>query len=161
MSPGAPIEHVAKAQRFVRSATALLRDGFPDSATVDAYYAVFHGAQALLASAGIYAETHAGVRTMIGRLFVKDGPLPPDFGRDYARLMADRQTASYAVETPMTSAGAAETARDAAALLRFLLPVLRERAPETAAAVAELTAAVTALDAAAAGQSTRRSAEEG
>jgi len=145
MSPGAPLDPLAKSGRFLRSARTLLAAELAEQATSDVYYAVFHVAQALLASAGACAETHPAVKSSVAKLFVKDGQLPPDFARGFGRLMAKRQLADYAVETPMTMTAALTAARDGVAMLRLMLPVLAQRLPDTAAAIADLTTEIDAL----------------
>jgi len=76
---------------------------------------------------------------------VKDGQLPPDFARDFGRLMAKRQLADYAVETPMTMTAVLTAAREGVAMLRLMLPVLAQRLPDTAAAIVDLTTEIDAL----------------
>ncbi|MDO9711442.1 HEPN domain-containing protein, partial [Paracraurococcus lichenis] len=111
VKPGGPAEHLGKAAEFLASVAVLLRAGLAARAASDAYYAAFHAAQALLATAGLAAETHAGVHTLLARHFVKDGPLPASLSRDLTHLMADRLLADYGVEQEMTAA----TAREAVA----------------------------------------------
>jgi uncharacterized protein (UPF0332 family) len=136
MNPEPPAHHLAKAGRFVRAARTLLEAGLAEQATSDAYYAAFHGASALLASAGLEAQTHEGVRRLLALHFVKDGPLPPHAARDLARLPSDRLLADYAVAGEIDAAAAADAARLATGLLRAILPVLLARDPSSAPAAA-------------------------
>ena len=76
VKPGGPAEHLLKSAAFLRAVRVLLGAGLADRAASDAYYAAFHAAQALLATAGLAAETQGGVHTLLARHFVKDGPLP-------------------------------------------------------------------------------------
>jgi uncharacterized protein (UPF0332 family) len=43
------------------------------------YYAAFHAAQAMLASQGLEADTHAGVRTLFHLHFIKLKRIDPKF----------------------------------------------------------------------------------
>ncbi|MBY0331200.1 MAG: HEPN domain-containing protein [Acetobacteraceae bacterium] len=61
---------------YLRSAHAVAASGGWEQVTSLAHYATFHAALALLATAGIGAETHAGVQQAFSLHFVKEGPLP-------------------------------------------------------------------------------------
>ncbi len=149
VKPGTPAEHALKAAGFLRAARLLLDGGLAERATAEAYYAAFHVTQALLATAGLAAETHSGVHTLLARHFVKDGPLPPGLPRTLSHLMADRLLADYGVDRQIDAAGGRDAARDAVGIIRAILPVLQERAPEAGNAVATVYAEVEALAAAA------------
>lgn len=140
MTPEPPAHHLAKAERFARAARTLLAAGLAEQATSDAYYAAFHGATALLASAGFQVEAHDGLRRLFALHFVKDGPLPPHAARDLNRLLSDRLLADYAVAGEIDAAAAADAARLAVALLRAIIPVIAERDPQTRDAAASLGA---------------------
>jgi uncharacterized protein (UPF0332 family) len=60
------------------------------------YYACFYATTALLVSCGIEAQTHAGVRLMLGLHFTKTGKLPVKWSKFYADLFENRQTGDYA-----------------------------------------------------------------
>lgn len=149
VKPGTAAEHALKAAGFVKAARVLLQGGLAERATAEAYYAAFHVAQALLATAGLAAETHGGVHTLLARHFVKDGPLPPGLPRTLSHLMADRLLADYGVDRQIDAAGGRDAARGAVGIIGAMLPVLRERAPEAGNAVEALAAEVDALAAAA------------
>jgi uncharacterized protein (UPF0332 family) len=72
MSPEPPAHHLAKAGRFLAATRTLLAAGLAEQATSDAYYAAFHAASALVASAGLEAGTHEGLRRLLALHFVKD-----------------------------------------------------------------------------------------
>lgn len=132
VSPEPPAHHLAKAGRFLRAARTLLDAGLAEQATSDVYYAAFHAASALLASAGLEAQTHEGVRRQLALHFVKDGPLPAHATRDLSRLLSDRLLADYAVAGEIDAAAAADAARLAVGLVRAILPVLVGRDPASA-----------------------------
>lgn len=129
MSPEPPAHHLAKVERFLRATRTLLAVGLGEQATSDAYYAAFHAASALLASAGVEAGTHEGLRRLLALHFVKDGPLPPHAARDLSRLLSDRLLADYAVAGEIDLDAAKDAARLASGLVRAILPVLLARDP--------------------------------
>lgn len=80
MSPPQP-PWLEKSRRFLRSASALLELGDPDSAVGRAYYAMFHAAEALLLSKGLEFSSHGAVQSAYGREFAKTGLLRVRFHR--------------------------------------------------------------------------------
>ena len=138
VTPGTTGEHLVKAQAFLKAVKALLDAGLAERAVSEAYYAAFHTAQALLATAGLAAETHGGVQTLLARHFVKDGPLPPGAARAFSHLMADRLLADYGVDRQIDEAGGADAVAAALALIRDLLGAVESRAPGAGSVVAAL-----------------------
>jgi uncharacterized protein (UPF0332 family) len=138
VKPGTTAEHLVKAQAFLRAVKALLDAGLAERAVSEAYYAAFHTAQALLATAGLAAESHSGVQTLLARHFVKDGPLPPGVARAFSHLMADRLLADYGVDRQIDEAGGAQAVAAAFALVRDLLAAVESRAPEAGSVIATL-----------------------
>lgn len=59
------------------------------------YYACLYAAIALLASKGISAEGHNGIRTMLGMHFVKTGILNIEMARLYGQLSNARISGDY------------------------------------------------------------------
>lgn len=86
---------LAKARRFLAAAQHLANGGFFEDAVSRAYYAVFHGGCALLATIGRTIRTHDGLRAVIGDHFVRPGLLDTRFARLLARAAADRNDADY------------------------------------------------------------------
>lgn len=149
MSPEPPSHHLAKAGRFLAATRTLLAAGLAEQATSDAYYAAFHAASALVASAGLEAGTHEGLRRLLALHFVKDGPLPPHAARDLSRLLSDRLLADYAVAGEIDLAAAMDAARLATGLVRAILPVLVARDPASAEAAEAVRRELDLLDLAA------------
>lgn len=144
VKPGNPDEHLAKAAEFLRAVQAMRAAALPARQAAAAYYAAFHVAQALLGTAGLAAETHAGVQTLLARHFVKDGPLPPTTARDLGHLLTDRLLADYGVNEEMTGPAAAESVAAAAGIIRPMLDAVAARAPDLAGAVGQVRAALEA-----------------
>lgn len=86
---------LARARQLVDAGWYLYRGKFYEDAVSRAYYAVFHGACALLASIGRTVRTHDGLRAAIAQHFVKPGQLDAKYSRLLARIAADRNDADY------------------------------------------------------------------
>jgi uncharacterized protein (UPF0332 family) len=86
-----------KAEGKWKVANKLLNSGDYDDAVSRAYYAVFHAAQALLLTEGEKAETHKGVVTLFGLLFIKTGKFKRDLGKYLANLKDERESGDYEV----------------------------------------------------------------
>jgi hypothetical protein len=65
--------YLEKAKRKLKVAERLFKSNDHEDAVSRAYYAVYHAAQALLLTKGERVETHKGVVTLFGLLFVKTG----------------------------------------------------------------------------------------
>jgi uncharacterized protein (UPF0332 family) len=142
--------HLTKTGRCLRAVRVLMAADLPEQATSDACHAAFHAATALLASAGVEAGTHEGLRRLLALHFVKDGPLPPHTARDLSRLLSDRLLADDAVAGEIDQAAAVDAARLATGLVRAILPVLVARDPGSAAAAEAVRREADLLDQAAA-----------
>lgn len=148
VKPGTTPEHLVKAADFAGAARLLLDAGRWERAVSSSYYAVFHLAQALLASVGQAAETHGGVLALVAQHFVKDGPLPSGASRLLSHLQTDRLLADYGVRREITKSDAIENAIQASDLIDAMLAVVEQRAPGSSGAV-ELRAESGALAASA------------
>lgn len=89
--------YIEKAQRKLEVAERLLKSGDFEDAVSRAYYAAFHTAQALLLTEGERAETHKGVVTLFGLLFVKTAKFSKKFGKYLANLKDDRESGDYEI----------------------------------------------------------------
>lgn len=109
--------YIQKAEKKLEVAEKLLKSDDYEDAVSRAYYAVFHAAQALLLTEGERAESHKGVVTLFGLLFVKTGKFSRDMGKYLANLKDDRESGDYEVFSYMD----AETAQTAIAEARKFL----------------------------------------
>lgn len=87
--------HLEKALDRLRVAKKLLRDGDYEDAVSRAYYAMYHGARAVLSTANIFPKTHDGVVSEFGRKFILAGILPKELGKNLANAKAARETYEY------------------------------------------------------------------
>ena len=73
----------------------LAKEGFYNAAMNRLYYARFYATLALLVANDITAETHAGVKRMLGLYFVSKGLLPSAQGKTFSRLFEIRHSGDY------------------------------------------------------------------
>lgn len=71
------------------------RAGRWSNATVNLYFALEHLIKALLASAGMEAKSHEGVKILFSMHFIKSGAVSPKIGRYLGNLYDRRVTAEY------------------------------------------------------------------
>ncbi len=95
---------LTKAERALRVAERLLKDGDLDFAAGRAYYAMFYAAEALLFEDGLTFSKHSGVHAAFGEHFAKVGRLDAKFHRYLLDAFAKRLQADYGLETALTSA---------------------------------------------------------
>lgn len=89
--------YIEKSQKKLEAAEKLFDLGYYEDAISRIYYAVFHIVQALLLTEGEKAETHKGVVTLFGLLFIKTGRFKKDLGRYLANLKDDRESSDYEI----------------------------------------------------------------
>ncbi len=65
------------------------------NATINLYFALEHMIKALLASAGIEAKSHEGLKILFSMHFIKPGAIHPKIGRYLGNLYDRRVTAEY------------------------------------------------------------------
>ncbi len=89
--------YIKKAEKKLEVSKRLLKSEDYEDAVSRAYYSVYHVAQALLLTEGQTADTHKGVVTLFGLLFVKTGKFRRDMGKYLANLKDDRESGDYEV----------------------------------------------------------------
>lgn len=87
-----------KADRALKAAETLLREGDTESAAGRCYYAMFHAAQALLRERDLRYRRHAGVHTAFGEHFAKAGLLDLRFHRWLLDAFDDRLRGDYDID---------------------------------------------------------------
>ncbi len=91
------IGYIEKSQKKLEAAEKLFDLGYYEDAVSRVYYAVFHIVQALLLTEVEKAETHKGIVTLFGLLFIKTGRFTKDLGRYLANLKDDRESGDYEI----------------------------------------------------------------
>jgi hypothetical protein len=87
--------YINKADNKLSVAKKLYNSKDYEDSVSRAYYAVFHASQALLLTEGQKAETHKGVVTLFGLLFVKTGKFSKELGKYLSNLKDDREGGDY------------------------------------------------------------------
>jgi uncharacterized protein (UPF0332 family) len=75
-------ENLKPAEISIKAAKDMVEKEYYDIAASRAYYAAFYGASALLLKENIDTSKHSGVIASIHRLFVKEGKLDKEQGRN-------------------------------------------------------------------------------
>ena len=104
----------------------LAEAGFARGAVNRAYYAMFYGLQALLASRGLRTSKHSGAIALFDREFVKPGILPRDLSRWLHRMFDLRQDADYGDMFRPSTDEAQEALTDAATFVSAVSDLLRK-----------------------------------
>ena len=86
---------IAKAYRVYEEAKGVAGLKYWDVVANRLYYAALNAVTALLMANGDTAQTHTGVRHVLGLKFIKAGILSHETGRLYHRLFSMRQTSDY------------------------------------------------------------------
>ena len=107
----------------VSRARKSLADGDFKWATVQAYYAMFHLARALLYSEGYREKSHRALLLAVRELFVKRGELEEKFIRSFEDAMDLREEADYGLE--FSKSGAERVIEDAEDFLSRVKQILK------------------------------------
>lgn len=75
-------------------------------ATIQAYYAMFHAARALVYSRGYREKSHYCLSVALKALFIEESKLDAQAGRDFLNAMNLREAADYEAEFSMDGAKA-------------------------------------------------------
>lgn len=86
-----------KAREDLAAAEDTLKTPRPWRAASDAYYAMFHAAEALLLSSGVETSSHAATQAAFGQRFAKTGRLDPKLHRSLLNAFDKRITEDYDV----------------------------------------------------------------
>lgn len=120
------IDMLNKARRSLNAAQRHLGEGDYDFAASRAYYGFFYAMEAALLVKGVTCSTHSGVLTEFSKYFIKDGPLPSDFGAKAARLFRERQTGDYEFDVSVTGSDAKEDVEVASCMVLAIEQLLSE-----------------------------------
>jgi len=84
-----------KAERYLRSADILLKDGDNESSVSRVYYAMFFSAEAALLTKKLSFTSHKGVISAFGEHFVKTDVFPREMSKELRRAFEKRQIGDY------------------------------------------------------------------
>ena len=86
---------IGKSNKSLRAASLMIENEFYDEAINRIYYACFYIVTALLFKNNIDAKTHAGVRTMMHKHFVKHNLISQSDGAFYSDIFEYRHSSDY------------------------------------------------------------------
>lgn len=86
---------IRRAHETLKEVDAMVDNGFWNAAINRLYYACYYSVSAILLDHDIKAQTHAGVRKMLGLHFVQTGKISRELGKFYSDLFDKRQTSDY------------------------------------------------------------------
>ena len=89
------IYRLQRSDETLKEAKLMLQEGFMNGAMNRLYYAAYYAVIALLLENGITAQTHAGVKQMLGLHFVLTGKLSVQTSNIYATLFEKRHSSDY------------------------------------------------------------------
>ena len=84
-------------QSAMQEAKLLIDNGYWNASINRMYYGCYYAVSALLICKGVQAQTHAGVRQMLGLHFVKTGLLSTKHNAFFSDLFAKRHSGDYDV----------------------------------------------------------------
>ena len=87
---------VARARKYLKTASLAFQEEDYESCVSRAYYAMFYMTRALIRQHGIGARTHSGIINQFSLHFVKTGVLPIEMAEALSRAFNLRQLAEYA-----------------------------------------------------------------
>jgi uncharacterized protein (UPF0332 family) len=94
--------YIENAQEVLEVAQLNLDNGFYTSAVNRAYYAIFYAANAILVTKRLSQRKHSGVINAFRQHFVKTGLIAPQYSDVYGRIMGNRHTSDYELESSIT-----------------------------------------------------------
>ena len=88
-------DHLSRADELLRAAEDLMKLGYPSDSISRSYYALFHGATAVLLELGIQRSSHHAVWAAFGQFVTAPGLMEARYHHMGIRLFADRSRAEY------------------------------------------------------------------
>lgn len=79
----------------MKEAGLMAQGGFYNAAVNRLYYACYYAALALMLQNNISAQTHSGVKTMLGLYFISKGKLSMSAGKTFTTLFEKRHSGDY------------------------------------------------------------------
>jgi uncharacterized protein (UPF0332 family) len=117
---------VERAQTSIKAAKDMLEKEYYDIAASRAYYAVFYASSALLLMENIDTNKHSGVIASIHRIFVKEGRLDKEQGKNLNWLFELRGVGDYGVSEHVSSGEAHKAIKVAEEFLASALEILNK-----------------------------------
>ena len=118
--------NLQRADTSIKAARDMAEKGYYDIAASRAYYAAFYAASALLLNENIDTSKHSGVIASIHRLFVKEGKLDKEQGKNLNWLFELRGVGDYGVSEHVSSGEAHKAIKVAEEFLAATIKILSD-----------------------------------
>jgi len=118
--------NLQRAETSIKAAKDMAAKGYYDIAASRAYYAAFYAASALLLKENIDTSKHSGVIAAIHRLFVKEGKLDKEQGKNLNWLFELRGIGDYGVSEHVSSSEAYKSIEVAEEFLAATISTLND-----------------------------------
>ncbi len=105
--------YIENANEVLEVAQLNMDNDFYASSVNRAYYAIFYAANALLVTKRLSQSKHSGVINAFRQHFVKTGLITPEYSDLYGRIMGNRHTSDYELESSITKEIASTDLADA------------------------------------------------
>jgi len=86
---------IQRAERAIKSAELLLKEGDVDSSVSRSYYAMFYVTEALLLTKELKFSSHRSVISLFGEHFIKTGIFEQEMGRRLSKTFEKRLIGDY------------------------------------------------------------------
>ena len=86
---------IERAEQTIEESKLLANSSYYNASINRLYYACYYAASALLLKNNIQANTHAGVKMMLGLHFISKGILSKDLGKTFNTLFEKRHSNDY------------------------------------------------------------------
>jgi uncharacterized protein (UPF0332 family) len=116
--------NLQRAETSIKAAKDMIEKEYYDIAASRAYYAAFYAASALLLKENIDTNKHSSVIASIHRLFVKEGKLDKEQGRNLNWLFDLRGVGDYGMSEHVSSGEAYKSIKVAEEFLASAIQIL-------------------------------------
>jgi len=120
-------QHLARADELLRLGRQILGLGYPADVVSRCYYAMFHGATAVLLELGVERKSHHALWAAFGQLVAKPGLMDARFHHTGIRLMRLRSRSDYLPEPDILRKEAEESVQAASEFLIACRTFLEKR----------------------------------
>lgn len=117
--------NLKRAETSIKAAKDMIEKEYYDIAASRAYYAAFYAASALLLKENIDTNKHSGVIASIHRLFVKEGKMDKEQGKNLNWLFELRGIGDYGVSEHVSSGEAYKSIKVAEEFLASAIRILK------------------------------------
>lgn len=118
---------ISKAERSLKAARRLYKNGDYDFSVSRAYYAMFYCAESLLLTQEMSFSKHTAVIAAFGKYFAKTGLIPSTLHSYLLTAFKDRQIGDYEVIKEITKSEAEATLKNAKEFISQTIKYLKDK----------------------------------